>query len=330
MSIEVTEDGRASRQSRKAPWTAYREFIVTGTTDDNAALVAVDGSTSLRVPQEDDSIAAGSYLKCEGPEIKDKKGLGYYVIGCNYSIKTTEGVSGNGNPLEEEPRVNWGVLRQSHQVDVDLDGRPICDTAGNLIANATREMGGFSFNITRPEPFFDIQMADAYSLCVNDRDIQIGGVTFRKYRLLLDYIIPQGDYTFSAKFVRMGYQFHYLPARILGEHPWQHRFMNAGDEGWYQGTDKSKGKFVNEAGEVVTGVRLDLTGKPIKIAGVTYRVGATTIQEPIANPTPQTLKMTTPGGEIDAHEALTSGSTTIGYALLFKKVEIKDLRPILF
>lgn len=328
MAIIVTEDPLKVRASLRDPWRAYREFIVTGTSDTEAALEAVDGTSGLAVPQADEEWVPGSSLKCLGPEVVDRKGVDYWRIGCEYIVPPGGSVTQNDpDPLLRKPRVSWGVLRQSQSVDVDLDGRPILDTAGNPFSGAVRDMGGYSFNVVRNEPFFDITKSHEYSLCVCDRNVTVDRVTFKKYRLLLDYIIPVGDYEFGARYVTMGYQFHYLPSDVLGEHPWQHRFLNIGDEGWYQGTAKCKGKFTNEAGDVISGVRLDLNGVPIAFSGTTVKVAT---HAPISNPVPQTLTMRAGSSTVTATEELTSGATTIGYAIHFKKVEIKDLTPILF
>ena len=290
---------------------------MTGTTDAVAALTADDGTTA--VPQADAGHPGNGRLKCLGPEVKERKGPDYWVIGCEYEIPNAGNATvGTTDPLLEKPFVEWRPLTTSEPVDTDLDGRPIANAAGDLFQGATRSVRGFSFTVTRNEPFFDILKSETWSNTVNSVDMMISGVLFPANTLLLASIAPTGRYQFGAKYVNIGYDFERLP--LINKHPFQHRYLNVGDQGWYtSGSGPSKGKFVNEGGDVISSVKLALDGTPLSPSGeAIYVGGGGTRSAAIATPTATTQFST---------EALPSNG---GWALYFKRVRVADLRVILF
>lgn len=314
MAIEVTEDPLKNRLSLRPPWRAYREFIVTGTNDASAALAAVDGTSGVSIPQADDAYPAYSHLRCVGPDVRERKGVEFWCIGCDYEIPAAGNATiGGTDPLLEKPWIEWNAMTISEPTDIDIDGRPIMNAAGDTLS-ASRFIRGFSFTVTRNEPFFDILKSEEYSMMVSDRDITIGGVIFPAETLALMSIAPTSRYQFGARYVNIGYYFERLPR--INPYPFQHRFINAGDQGWYtSGSGPSKGRFTNADDQIVDSIKLNLDGTPFVPTGEVIKVANNAA---IANPT-----------AVDFYDVETLPDNG-GFAIYFKKYRVGDLTPILF
>ena len=101
MPIKVTENWSGYRLSFKPPWTASREFVVTGVTTGSEALAAKDDNDStLKIPGETDEHPESASLICDGPEIKERKGTDFWVISANYHLDDGKIELIGGDPLK--------------------------------------------------------------------------------------------------------------------------------------------------------------------------------------------------------------------------------------
>lgn len=277
MPVVVTENWSGYRMSYKPPWNATREFVVTGVTSGSAALVAVDANdSSKKIPREKEEHPEGAALLCAGPEIKERKGTDYWVIACSYGLDDGKIEAVGGDPLNIKPTYTWEHVEVSEQVDVDLDGRPILNTAGFPLDGACRPVVYKRLHVVRNEPSWNVSRSIACENAVNDAIINLGnGVQIAKQHMRCASITPDGSYTAGFRFLPMHYIFEVIFDDSLGAYPFQHRFLDLSTQGWYSdsGTKRSA-RFSNGKGELMDeAVRLDGTGLPLLSAFTNVKVG---------------------------------------------------------
>jgi hypothetical protein len=316
MPATVTEDPLAYRISLKSPWTAHREFIVTDATDDLAAL------TDSAIPQADDALSGGSALICQGPVIKEKKGVNYWVIACDYAVsKTGTFVGQNNNPLLLPAVIDWQAGVDGEGTDRSVNGKPLLNAAGDPL-QSTNMSFCWTFSVTRYEPWFDFVKAKKFSGTVSAFDLTLGTVTFAAHHLRCDLIAPCASYNINSKYVQMRYSFSCIFGDDRGKYPFDHRLQNAGANGWASKDGVvMKGPFATKLGRVGT-VRLDQAGKPLAVEGTQIQVQAVdsgALYDAIANP-----NTITP----DAWESYSGASGVECYFLCYWRHRREDLRVL--
>lgn len=277
MAVVVTEDPFKARLSFKSPWKAYREFIVSGAADDEAALSATDPVSGLQVPQVDNQLKPGSSMICSGPEIKEKKGVDYWVIGCDYAVSKSGTFAGQGaDPILQPPVVEWNASIIRETTDRSRSGQPLFNAAGDML-QSTGEDFIWAFSVTRYEPYFDFLKAQRFSGAVTTKAVIIGGVPFEPYKLKCSLLAPGAAYNENAKHILMKYQFEAFFGDSRGKRPFDHRLMNVGERAWgvpdsgdYAG-QVLKGSIATGMGEVGP-VRLDELGLPLTVEGSNFKV----------------------------------------------------------
>lgn len=295
MSVVVTENWSGRKLSLRPPWTASRVFVVTGTTDESAALAAVDPTdSSVKVPQLNDVHPKSSRLLCTGPYVNECKSPEYWVIQADYAIpQAGEFPDISGDPLEQEMQILWESIEVNEAVDRDLGNRPIFNSAGFAFKNqVSRPMTYLAFKIERNEPYFDLSKFS----------------TFAKQHLRCSTIYPSAPYTPSSSFVKMSYRFEVIPENLLGQYPFQHRIMDAGDDGR---NANGPAKFENSDGEVVGDVRLNGLGTPLVKHYPDFTVAGLT---PVGPPT-----------ETDVYDLETSADAVW---LIYERVKVVDFSPL--
>lgn len=275
MPIKVTRNWSTQRLSWKVPWTAHVDFDVTGVADESAALVAInadDPSVHIFQLSESLDIPGASRLKCTGPEIINKKGPGYYVVGCDFEIPTTgEFPAQPEDPLDQPVDIDWQLVSATVPVDVDLDGRPIVYKNGEPITGATREVQWYRLSLYKNMPWFDFSLSQTYSNTTNDAAVSLAGNPAAVEHMKCCAVIPAARYKATAEFVPMGFHFEIFFDDALGTYPFQHRFLNQGSYGhWSDGGTIRRALFSDgvqhapaNKGELLNRmVRLNLTGLP--------------------------------------------------------------------
>lgn len=321
--IEVTEDFSEYRFSRESPYTAERSFTVTGTSDPDEALSAVDTVTGLAIPQANEPIRPNSPLLCSGPKFSGRPSPDFFKVRCDYAIPKDGQWPTELSPLAMPPSVAWGHGEIMLPTDIDLDGRPIINAAASPFSPPSRRVTFKQFTIFQNEPFFNFAKSEFYENSVNKTLVNLGGgIVVPANKLRCASIIPVDRYYFTqALYVQIAYNFELIMSDALGPHPWQHCFLNAGRNGWTDvgGGVKQPGGFCHKPLEVAetfdADVRLDLSGKPLQGVPeyaelkIKKDTDANFAGEPIANPSPV---------EFFATERI-STSVALGWRVYFKQ-----------
>jgi hypothetical protein len=331
MAIVVKENWSGQRLNLKWPWTASREFTVTGTTDPVTALEA----TGLPL-RNDGHPANPARLICEGVEIKDVPGPSFFVITANYSCPES-GKFDDGNeddPLQEPARISWTKMDVTELVDRDVNGRAILNSNGSPADPMPLPCTMRQLIITKNFPYFDIVLADTYENAVNSTAINLSGVvTVAEQHMRCACIAPATEYEAGALFVPMRFVFEIYTTDVLGNYPFQYRQMDGGTEGWYSDTStnpatKRKAKFSNGKGELLSDVvRLDGTGKPLTLMFSAVKVG-----ESNATPVTPPAAVQAYAREYYTADGTAQGSANASTAAVFniwKRARIVDMTPLL-
>lgn len=290
MAIRVTEKWSGERASKKAPWWADREFDVTGTTDATEALTAIDAVSGLAIPQRDESHNRTSSLKCEGPEVIDRKGVDFITIGCHYSQPASGGFVGNEtDPLLRAPRYRFGQWQITEPCDTDLRGRPMRNSAGDAFdPPPSRTIRGTEMSMTRYEPFWDIIKSKIYEGSTNSTDVIFSGIRFAAQHMLCDLIRPAEEMILGTPYTLIEYKFLILPEDVYGPDPWQYRLLDQGFRGSYSSSGIHRGRFASGKNEVFDEpIRLNGAGLPLPLTDSTVGIydptaGATTPRTVVA------------------------------------------------
>lgn len=312
MAIIVTENWSAEALSYRSPYTAVREFVVTGTTNAQEAINAPG------IPQRNATHPYNLALRCLGPAVRQHRGLEYWVIECPYSVP--EGGSTHetepDDPLNKPARISWQNIEVTEAVDRDLDGRPILYTNGAPVDPPLSRPTRFKqLRVVRNEPTWDINKSLGFENATNANPVTIGGtITVAAQHMRCVSIQPAGEYEQGSTYLAMEYLFEIIFDDSLGSKPFQHRIMDQGDDGWYDddGTIR-RGKFSDGRGEPITGVRLDGSGKPHAGSFSHVRVG------------PDDAAPVSPPQAVDVMEKeVTSGAVFLYY----KKTRVVDFAGI--
>lgn len=267
MAVCVTETFSGFFQSDRPPYRGRRQFEVTGTP---WPLTAVDATGQVdregkpcRVLQRGDRFLDSSTLLCVGPEIAEVRGPDHYVVNCDCEVNVL--TAAELDPLQQPARFRWETVELVEPVDTDLDGLPIQNAAGSLFPPPGRVVTMKRLYVTkwRPAPY-DVALAESYENTTNQAALTLGGVPVRAQHLRCCSILPLVEYDVTTTKLPIGLVFEVVLGDQLGNYPFQHRFLNAGTEGWFtKDAKKTSARFVNENGqEVGREVRLGATGVP--------------------------------------------------------------------
>jgi hypothetical protein len=253
---KVTENWSGSRLSLRAPFSAEKEFVVTGVNgNETAALTAVDSDTGVRIYQRREGHPGNpERLKCEGPSIKERKGPDYFVITCPFVQDDGSLNDNTDDPLTQPVSITWSPVRTTFPVDHDLDNKPIINSAGDFFeALPTQELAHKELRIVKNMPFYDLSLSRDFELAVNrDRITLSGQITVAPEHMKCEMIGPAvSDYAPDAPFLPIAFVFSVMPEMLTGAHPWAHRMIDSGHYGWGDkgGGTKIHGPFVNERAE---------------------------------------------------------------------------------
>jgi hypothetical protein len=322
--LEVTENWSAERLALRYPWEAYREFVVSGTSDATEALAATG------VPQIGEGHSYNTArLRCNGPEVRERKGVDFWVIGCPYSLAITgdQPWETASDPLAEPAVVRWEHVEVIEPVDRDLGLRPILQSNGIPPSfQVARPVVYKKFTIFKNFPYYDLNLAKAYDNSVNLTDIALGmGINAAAQHLRCVSIIPATEYKATAEFIPMAFSFELISQDTLGKYPFQHRIMDQGMEGWYvsTGTNKAHARFSTDGQDgkepVSSEIRLDKTGKPLLPMFTGITVAGDNVA--VANPHPPDF--------YDTESATNLAGQICAWWLYYQKTRVVDMSPLL-
>lgn len=322
MAITVTENWSAATLSLVPPFVAYREFAVTGTENQDEALEAAG------IPQREEEHPRNAALTCEGPRVVRVLGPEYFHVGCQYTIDEKDG--SDGDPLNKVAELTWGPLSISEPTDRDLDNRVIQNSATFAIAGASRRVEYDELTIKCFMPYFDHTLNQRFRNTVNDDDIEVDGMPVAAEHMRFVRAVPGAPYRPGDRFVQMNFTFEVFFDDQLGRYPFQHRFLDQGESGWYDdGGTKRTRRFSNGAGDLLNdAVRLDGAGRPLPEIHGSVKVG-----ESDADPVTPEI------GPVDAYarEYYTADGTrsdtvtgeSVAVFLYYKAVRVVDFTPLL-
>lgn len=130
------------------------------------AATAEDPHTHLKIPKEWDRYSPDEWLFVKSIDVQQGDGPYIYEVTANYiSIE---------NPLDLEPEIEWGKAVSNVEIDRDINGDPILNSAGQSPdPPITEEFEDLVFRMTRNENYFNALLAHEYKGAVNS-DIFLG------------------------------------------------------------------------------------------------------------------------------------------------------------
>ena len=267
--MAVVEDYTKYRYGLRYPFTGTRVFTVDGYPNQSDALQAAG------VPQAGDTFPQNTLLVTKGPVIDAVLAPDYYIVRCDYAVLTNDVVILDSNPLNQPPDIEWSVKEEYVAVDIDLDGNPIRNSAGDRFDPPSRRVTFYNFKYLRWESSFNIGFSQQYSNKTNSAAVTLNGygITAAVEHMRCNAIVPVDRHPLTANIIRMSYDFDLFVDDSLGRYPFQHRFINVGRNGWYFNSTSSKtviGPFVTNPGatsyppqQIDHDVLLDLYGLPL-------------------------------------------------------------------
>ncbi len=287
MAIRVTEKWSERKMSLQWPWRGRKRFQVTGTTDEVAALSAVDPSSGVKIPQRNDGWVDGSSLLCRGPSVNARPGLSHWIIDADFEIPNGGLITGDPNPLLAPIILTPEEMEITEPIDIDIDNRPIRNAAGDVMQGASRTISLMVWTFQKNYPFWNEQWHDLYVNSVNRDVVVIGGIRYPAQHAKCLSVKPAGQFQANAPFIPVTWKFAVVPDGLIGPYPWQYRFANAGTQGWYaDGGTNRKARFTSKSQDgsydaVSDPIYLDITGKPMAWeTGYTVGKGGTPIENP--------------------------------------------------
>lgn len=332
MPIQVTEKFTVKRFSKEPPWTAYREFDVTGVgTSESAALSAIDAvDATKKVPQANDGHPDNpTRLKCRGPKVASRPGPQHFCIGTNYAIPATGNYTDNPpDPLLKPVEVDWEQVELSENVDVDLDSRGIVYSNGEPVSGGLpRPIVFHRITLIKNFPFINPSWL-SFSNTTNKTAISfVGGPTAAVQQARLACVLPASRYSVGATYYPIKAVLEVIFDGALGSYPFQHRVM---DQGTYGFSSDNKGVFVGADGNPVSNpIKLDGTGLPMNVDGnslIKVKKADGSLVAPVASPGAGWTIAGGSGTDGSVYVKSTSTYATIGW---FKKTRIAEIGSIL-
>ena len=224
-------------------WTATRGWDVIGP------------FTSFSPPDiEDDAINATgvligsthpftSSLVCKQIGVTENK-LTKCIVIANYGISMI--VANDPNPLLRAPIVSFKWGKNSQQVDTDINGIPILNSALDAFkSNHSKNFSVRFLRITRYEPFYNESVAAQFVDTINNDSVVLQGITRSPGQVYCVGIAPAEDYQVGSPYVRVTYEFEIRTPSSGGltalqkRHPFQPRLLDQGLRAQYQDPDNS-------------------------------------------------------------------------------------------
>lgn len=337
--LKVTENWSARTLSLRWPWTATREFVVTGAATETEALTAVDALVpSLAIPQRNDGHPYNTdRLTCDGPAVKKWYGNDHWDVVCSYTADDGDKSDGQqADPLQEPVKIKWSSVIEGRASDFDLGNRPILSSAGQNAGTMDLPIRFKRLTIVKNFPFYDIILSETYENAVNSQPVNFAGVvTAAAHHMVCEAIEPAIEFTPNAAFVPVAFNFLMIFDNSLGNYPFQHRMLDAGTEGWFAstGTNKSSAPFLTRDkpnDPLSHEIRLDGTGIPLT-APYKGSIGVNGKTGPVNAVTPPTATAVFKREYYDNNGTLQSAldNNTVAVFNYFQRTRVADFTPLL-
>lgn len=212
----------------------------------------------------------------EDPELKvddwsiTQPGVNFYRVTFSFSIPEDgnehPGTSVSGtNPLTLPPTIRWDPGTAQEPIDRTADGEPIVNSAFDALdPPLTRLVPTLFLTYTRYESApFQIQKYFPFITTTNSNDLTVQGLTVKKGQMFCHNIAPIAEYTPSAKYIQVAYQFE------LRQDGFKGRALDQGLRGWKDTADDGPGisELFTSGGEQISyPVRLNGHGEPMDLS----------------------------------------------------------------
>lgn len=189
-------------------WTARRYWIVSNADD------VEDAMDASGIPSLGDSHPLSASLKCVDVSSEGNDGPTVFDVIARYAIPD-DGANPDGggtatDPLDEPVRVLPRTMLESVEVDRDIDGNPLLNSALDAIVGAYDEHKSITLDVFRYEPYFDLALAFDLLDSVNSTAFSIPGVVVgipAESARLID-MTPTSEYQPNPQYVEVRYSFH--------------------------------------------------------------------------------------------------------------------------
>jgi hypothetical protein len=247
----VTEDW--SKRTFVAGESAQRTFLVTGALDEIEAAAAVPVLSGSSHPLDVMLLAGEPEVRTMAP--------GTYEVAVAYQSNELDG--GSSSAVDTAMRFQWDFGEVSEEVEIDADGNPIVNSAGDpLEPPLVRSLAVVYLTVTRWEHTYEVEKALAYIDHQNSDVITVQGQgVLQPGRMRCVSYRPQQSLKKDTKNFPVEYRFE------LRANGFDWRVIDAGYNGWHDSSGVKPGKIKTPAGkDAGSPVRLDGQGKPMESA----------------------------------------------------------------
>lgn len=278
-ATERWSDRKLTKGANNA-WTAVRSFEVITATDEDDVFGATLTSTDLPnptglVPAHNEAHPLQSRLKVANRDVM-RIGFNLYRLTVNYSIPAdgTEH-AGTEDPLGQPPRYRWRRTTVTEEVDRDIYGNPIVNSARDPFNRpAQRDFTNRILEIRRYEPYYDLSKAELYERKVNLGTFTITGVVSVGEGLCrCNLVSPTDEYVADAEYVEIVYELEFDPEGFRSRHLDEGSRAHIGDGTKAELYDKTGARISSPVLLAGNGTTLDtslLAGTPPGITQVAY------------------------------------------------------------
>jgi hypothetical protein len=260
-----------------------------------------------------------------------------FIVGCHFSLDVGGFSPEDPDPLLLPPRITWTTVRETVEVDHDLDGRAMLDAAGSL-QTGPRTISYKHLRIVKNFPYYDILLSAQFECSVNAAAVSLSGITVEAEHMYCTVIEPAiQDYAPSAAFLPIVFEWDVMGKDVLGRYPFQTRLLNAGRNGWFTNPDTGNatpGRFVNGRGDSLElDVRMGASGLPLSrpYANDAIQVGNGAngnFYPPVANPTPPS-PYATEFYKANGTKQASATAETDAVFFIWKNAHVRDFGPLL-
>lgn len=269
-------------------WRAVRAFDVIGAASKADAIRTVIQQFGVlrNAPHPENGL-----LRVQQQNAATPMGPTVWRVRINYAVPAGGDMTANDNPLLLPPLIRWSPSIDSEPFEVDPYGNPFVNSAGDPYdPSPLRDVACWTLTVTRNQPFFAPAQYGKYLEAINSDQFTIRGAgqntAIEPGSMRCVSIAPTGEYTNTAKFVPVSFQFKVRPNNTQitkqAHDAWDIRLADKGLNGWYKDSNgnQQKGRFFRGPVEVTDPVLLDGTGKPADTAITVTKLN----YAPIANP----------------------------------------------
>jgi len=238
--------------------SATRVYIVDEVAD------AEQAARAAGVPAEGSTHQRDNSLYAESPDVQQISQTPAYRVTVNYAPQDPAAAAEQPNPVSRKARVSWGRFDITEITEVDPEGNPIVNSAGDVPdPPPTEEVAVRVLTIKKWESSFDLSLAGQYEDTTNADEFSLGnGHTVAKGQALCRTIMPAEEYDIGTpKPLLIVYTFWLRN----GDEPWRRRFIDQGFRATYADEDGKivPGELFSRSGvQASRECRLDGQGRP--------------------------------------------------------------------